>query len=44
MQVGISLAQGELPQHLASLLDLARQAQTLRVSCNPHYANELTPS
>lgn len=38
------LAQRELPQHYASLLDPARQAQTLHVSCNPHYANELTPS
>lgn len=38
---GILLAQWELPLHYVSLLDPARQAQTLHVSCNPHYANEL---
>lgn len=29
---------------LWDLLDPQRQTQTLHVSCNPHYANELTPS
>lgn len=38
---GILLAQWALPLHYVSLLDPARQAQTLHVSCNPHYANEL---